>query len=817
MESCIRPSSTGTTQPFSGTSDVEAQTQQGSSSSQDPCPEDDASKRILPRGSYTVSLDKEKILKKSKDHEEYHHHDYVLRNLPEFEGCEEFVKPEKYQHLLRSEIDRLVEFAEAKSPPMFSSHNTLDGVNLQDFKKLSGLADQIWCNLAIIQHQNAGEVVKVPGVFVGEAWKELSDTRTTLRRRFVPDTLEIEGRLPIKLQDPQHNFLAYCSLLDYILGVVAWWLTRCATSPWLSENLMVALARYAVKLKLVLADPTKTAQKALDDTQGSIIGKKRQVEWEGDPYIVTFGDDKLKLDLVQEDDRDVTSLYFTEKIVVRRLVNRVLRIILKSLRSDNTPGSKDDSFELSAFVYRTGLEGVTNMLANTRHGDVLATSNLSHISFCYSDYELLSQRTAHLKEASSPPSPTSSPSSSQTSTQSTAPVVLIKHFSGRSNQNQDLPESNVKIKNMDDLVSILVPFSLLNPEAGIHADGLVAMSAMMSGTEGRISVFEPPPTDFSMEYTITSETWRRTMNQSSNQGSLDPDISPLSMSPLRRRILLNEEGQDTNTTTANRDTTQETKRILDEYDDAARQMRQWKISPAHITVNCKWYVLLVTAIALALVLGALAIPFTLGERVAGVDPFQFTLFSWACAGFIFVLGNSRYVTNWPWHDFIKRRVVCRSLSDLSDVSGIHPQLILLYLLHNEWRTILVTSGPYNGMFKRRCDPREGKAMYDDGFSINIPVSLFTMFASGFVILKVANRSGDALICIDGRKGGWDAAHQNQKGNWLTCRDFNEDYLERARNSGLEKKDLSKKILALERIEFSWDRVLGVYIQDSNFG
>src|SRR5882757_372369 len=71
-------------------------------------------------------------------------------------------------------------------------------------------------------------------------------------------------------------------------------------------------------------------------------------------------------------------------------------------------------------------------------------------------------------------------------------------------------------------------------------------------------------------------------------------------------------------------------------------------------------------------------------------------------------------------------------------SGINTQMISVELLHGERECILKTSGPFNEMFTLASDG-------SGGFSIDEPLKLSTMLASGFIGLKVKNETGDHLI------------------------------------------------------------------------
>jgi hypothetical protein len=254
-------------------------------------------------------------------------------------------------------------------------------------------------------------------------------------------------------------------------------------------------------------------------------------------------------------------------------------------------------------------------------------------------------------------------------------------------------------------------------------------------------------------------------------------------------------------------------------------MLKWNIRTTEIVVLCRTYVRWVQALAALLVLGGLAIPFSVGERITGVDPFQIATYTWLLAGFTLIAAKSLFVDNWPWNDFLHGHVKCQSVSDLSEVSGIDPQIILLFLLRNEWNNLLVTDGPYNGMFRRTLERRGKKTRQNDagttvimrqGFSIDEPLHVYTMLASGIVPLKVRDGHGEHLICIDGRKGGWDMANSGKSLNWMTCPNFNSEDLENMYD-GDAKASGERTVHMLERVKFEWARVLGVYVKDAYFG
>jgi hypothetical protein len=121
-----------------------------------------------------------------------------------------------------------------------------------------------------------------------------------------------------------------------------------------------------------------------------------------------------------------------------------------------------------------------------------------------------------------------------------------------------------------------------------------------------------------------------------------------------------------------------------------------------------------------------------------------------------------------------------------------------------------------------------KASALDGFSINVPVKLSTMLASGFIVLKVVNETGEHLICEDVRKGApprYITADDDMV--FLVCKDIGRDALEFESDdedgSSIKPKKPApkgrgKRVFYLKTVEgFHWRKVLGLYIRDSEFG
>jgi hypothetical protein len=254
--------------------------------------------------------------------------------------------------------------------------------------------------------------------------------------------------------------------------------------------------------------------------------------------------------------------------------------------------------------------------------------------------------------------------------------------------------------------------------------------------------------------------------------------------------------------------------VVQQYLKEEKIMRGWIFAETSVTVKCRGYIIAVMTICSVVLSGGLAVPFTVHGRITGVDPFQITMFAWLIIGVILIVAKTRYVTEWPWHDFLHGRVVCQSVSDLADVTGVDSQMILTKLLYNERNTTLVTRGPYNGMFSRRAD-----APGSEGFSIDVAAQLSTMLASGFIILKVLSSSGEHLITLDVRKGtDLDyASHDGVGVKYLACLDLGKMDFDEDGDDIIENPSKTPTVLHLLHGELHYTKVLGLYVCDSLFG
>lgn len=140
-------------------------------------------------------------------------------------------------------------------------------------------------------------------------------------------------------------------------------------------------------------------------------------------------------------------------------------------------------------------------------------------------------------------------------------------------------------------------------------------------------------------------------------------------------------------------------------------------------------------------------------------------------------------------------------------------MILNKLLYNELDTLMVTKGPYNGMFSRKVRMPE-----TEGFSIDVPSHLSTLLASGLIILKVLSLNGEHLIVLDVRKGtalDW-AVHEAVNTEYLSCQDLDKRDFEDEDEEEINPLG-TPRVLFLLRRKVTYTKVLGLYVSNSSFG
>ncbi|KAI9780750.1 MAG: hypothetical protein M1839_006537 [Geoglossum umbratile] len=764
--------------------------------------------------------DVENIFNVAQHHKEYTVGATTIKELAMFDDCRDYgVNETEHEQLVRAEIRKLLEAAARHGPFLFNSHGDLHPVDKNGFDDVSNLMDQIHCNFAIVSHDNARIGLEHCPSLMEDMVRDFKKSRRQLIGRYKDDEDRIKGTLPKILQDnnrgEQRNRKLYHAMVDYILGSIARILVRTAKSEFWLNNTFAILAQWAVKLKILAYEPAKNAEISLsngEDMIEQVVGDAQNKK----AFVlkVRFGqeDREREVDTLNTES-DISELYFEENLLFRDRLCQLVREAIFTMYDGTKLGKRNlqgpECFETCNLVYRTGLEGVPTTINSDRYGNMGTSSEPLHISCIYGALLLLLDNVEEL----------------QRNAENSKDIVADRGALAQwewSEEETRKKISGLRLSRMDDVISVTIAQCLGTTYSAMCLDSLIRHASTGTMDEDPVMLFRPPHKSFQVIFTFQTEEFTIKRSRQPFDQYHDPEVRSLSESPLKGGVRAGTSLMLSSSAQSSSEAEAKSRAMLEQYAKHKREMDTWVVFEDSITVRCRRYVVTVICIAALIVCGGMAIPFIVRNKIRGVDPFQITTFSWIATGFLVALAKSRYVSEWPWHRFIRGEVVCRGVNDISDVTGIDPQTILMNLLHEEENGILITRGPYNGMFGRKTTET------GSGFSIDSPVHLSTMLASGFVVLKVINELGEHLICEDVRKGA--PARSIPSGGdqeYISYMDIGKDAvgdepdemdeMNEKHSMGKAAEAASQKVLRLSMKKFTWKKIAGLYIHDSKFG
>jgi hypothetical protein len=552
-------------------------------------------------------------------------------------------------------------------------------------------------------------------------------------------------------------------LVSYISAVLARLIVQTSPSPYWRLNVMSALIKRITMIKVILSDIAHFAEmvtqaarsilETLPPDSGDSSGPLEELdeEEECEEYLrqiiaseregtATVGEKEIAQHCVNENR-------------FRGGLNRSLEDILGPMCLATLSGLKPTAWEMCAVAYETGFKGFKvsqdgphqplrtmltlylpkALLYQDRDGEYTATSDLDTMNTAHSAFSLLHQIVCRLQEdqkAAQDPAQSSNPDDPKTLQTSIGWDYDEVHNNGGIDFNGS--EKSLKLTSMSEIITVMVPLIATSPGFLNHFTGfrhVIASTASMRNDaapteQGNFvaffrmftSDFDPPKdTDlFRLSEALKAKRFSRTKLMKSSQ----------SQAPWRSRLW-------------NEPTPHQ---LLEKW---IRDMDEWVIDETSVTINCGWYVWPVVALASCLALGGLAIGFSVGERINGVDPSNLATYLWVLGAFVVLVGKSVKVSEWSWNDFLLRRVRCKSVSEIYSITGISPQHIIAKLLHDDCEeSVLQTRGPYNSVFRNR---------QTEGFSIDVAIRQSTLLLSGLTMLKVVTAKGHALVCLDSRR------------------------------------------------------------------
>ncbi|CAH0039554.1 unnamed protein product [Clonostachys solani] len=710
------------------------------------------------------------------------------------------VSEDQQEQLWAVEVSRLVKAVTVATPLPFNGSGELAVDSKKSYEIMAALADQFYQVLNIVSLDCESFLAENENLLCEESYLERSRVNLGyLCDRDENEAEETAEKTPSTNQEDLFEFINYCT------AVFARLICTATEGEVFYAAILAHLAKISTKIKVLSSNPKEYAEISLENgvssqevqvpqasglrgRQGDANMVDSNLTPEGglrdnaNANLIAMADlmrsmkgqmTRQKLGQLETTSRKeaIKKLYFFREAAIQHNLVDFLFFLLVSLRGNSRMmRTTFTSYEICSLIYETGLERFRTLVFQDQDGDFLGTSKTSNLNYARSVIHMLSQSVQQISTEDGSPGNAGAAQYSNidpgadedkpVETQISWSYVPGDHESG----SLQVPNI-VRLKSMSRVITIIIPMIISSPA---FADRMGDFMSMVTATdlmrerekEGKVKprVFG----NYSAFFSLTTSEY------ATKQKDRGPsEAKSLSNALMRRNNLLSGKeitqiGRVPSLATAKvlPDPTpaedRDSKSMMDleriqrhqtELDNVREKMRKCVLEEKGVMVQCKLFVTRLMLVCAALVAGGIAVGITVGERIPGVDPFNITTYCWVMAGFLLLVAKSIRVRNWPWNDFLRGRVLCTAVSELSSVTGIDEQLIIAYLLQDESSSYLQTRGPFNAVFKRRSD---------DGFSIDLPITMWTMLMCGLIMIEVESVDGRGLVCLDlrGRRNGF---------------------------------------------------------------
>ncbi|KAI1108791.1 hypothetical protein F5Y14DRAFT_434790 [Nemania sp. NC0429] len=700
--------------------------------------------------------------------------DIELTDLPNLESITDYgVSENVEENLWDKEVARLVQAVTNNTPLEFTGSEDLVFDTVSSYDVLASVAEQIW-QAVHIDLYDAGNVL-------AEHCPDLVPSDMKLTRRIMEHFCTEDNNAKLRQPMTPERRQDFFNLLDYCTAIIARVVWESAEGKSLHINTLAHLARLSTKLKVLSAKLLEFSEKSLGNTVADVNfdhagytglrGRPDKFNDNLDNPDLNFlrglrnMNGPLKESETATKEGAVRELYFAQCCKFRFCLHHCLRTILLSLKGTSQLTQKSlSSYEICATVYESGFEGFPILVFQDSKDDLIGTSDASHLDCAGSGFHVLDQTVRHvqaqMEKSSSGPKPDnhSPPESGNGSVKSKGDDIdgsmgTSIYWSYRRNGRniQDTSQGLLRLRSMSHVIMVIIPLLMIRPSAVNSIQSLVDLAIYTEHSEERLinPVMPKAYGKYTAFFSLSTADYRKTQD----------DLKPEDAKSLSNALMLCDNlymgdslgqfpssvpsGTDHASTQGRERTAELVKRRRVELDNMAQSMEGWVFEEKGVMVQCRKYVLSCMFTCFVLVIGGLAVGASLGERLSGVDPFNITTYSWVLAAFLLLVAKSIRVQNWPWNDFLHGRVLCKSVSELSSVTGIDEQFIFVKLLQDERESFLETRGPFNVIFNRRSQ---------DGFSIDRPISMWAMLLSGLIMVETESVRGRSLVCLDLRLG-----------------------------------------------------------------
>lgn len=669
-------------------------------------------------------------------HKGFHINDVKLHNLPQFEelGDDTIGDTEPCHDELHDEVERLITAARRSSVKNFTMSFA---PSRDDYGRLLlEAAFNIRVNLSILQYRSAFLVVQnLSGCYRDDekdkrsfvhALNAIKTHRRILVARFAPSNSPyIQRDDDFDWINDEMSLKAYDAVVDYVTASLAFFIGTSAEGEAWFINCLAVLARQALalkKLKTNLEYATRQVwlfQDLCDEMKDYNSEMKKPFEFEG-----------VEGDIL--DDSRYSKEYFLDQFGFRLDLSAILHQVLRALQwgiNDGPTGLLQERFDVCTLTPE-GYAGAALIISST--GDKDITSSTGRISLAFAT--TMSQHFVRWACVEQLPN------------ESIAPRTDVDVLRWKWREDDSESRGSLSIRTFEQAVTATVHIAL-------SSAGVAQVMEMLANNISTQAIDEGPVVvhryDRKQVSAFALSSGLGTAASKSYEDPRHEEILSLSTFAFRSSAL----GSDENAGPG--------AGARMNYERQSSKISSWQLQSDTVVVPCKAVTVRIIVPTLCIaILGVLLLvaPY---QKPHGVDPSNLMIFLWSLSLSFLLVVKAYFVTDWPWHDFIRARVVCKSVSDLRRITGVDEQSIIMYLLRRQ-DPLKIRAGYAQVLFRPRLSVEESEeeTSAGEGFLIDSPVKIDTLYATGFIVLKISTTDGPRLICINARTQGLAVPEKN---------------------------------------------------------
>ncbi|KAK0610897.1 hypothetical protein B0T14DRAFT_411800, partial [Immersiella caudata] len=673
--------------------------------------------------------------------------EFSTAGLPVFADVTRYgITEAKQLELCSLEVRRLVEALNSAQPATLEGEPAWFGGADQDgYRRLSKIAKQIRLALAICSHDS--QLVFLQHYPIRSDPDLFQAKHGDILAAFGPDAPRDQRETLASMKLDAFNDEVLHSVINYMTTTITQILLRTMQGGLWDDNCIITMARCAAKIKVLLAVGLDHA------AQTTLAGKREWVEHmkrlsaqapdpspQGEEERTEAGKQRAAMArcISPRPDR-----YFEILASFGSPILQLLSLVNRAMTWDGESSLAPDTFETCSIVYDTGFRGKRSILCQERHGAIGASGRRGDVHCASFAFDVCLKALEDLQRHVGPQGLQEAPGEKQPSTMVYWKWTELPTEAVDAAEEPDMflgePRTGqLDLTSMRDIIAALVPFSMVCGPFISQLESTTQRAIIFSDRGDPIS--KCMEIRFLASFMISTSEYNSFKQEAFEN---DPDVTPVSACPIaEQRALalgpmsssLRHRGMGDHLLRQQLIEKNKTIRAgLDVVD-------QFTFDNSCIIIRSRWYCWSTLTCCAILVAGGLVIGFSVNERIQGVDPFNISLFCWALAGFFTIFMKSLRVENWPWRDFFRGRVVCRSVSEVVAVSRVPVQLFLSILLRLEPIVVTNKEGPFSTIFIR-------KEAGSPGFSIDMPLHTASLIDAGLFFAKVQSASGPALMAI----------------------------------------------------------------------